>query len=68
MERRLKADNIDFSDDKLMQAGITAKETFENYNLEKCVERILNYIETNTKRYETLQGNGSKQIRKIEER
>ena len=44
MERRLKADNIDFSEEKLKQAGITSLETFENYDLQICVNKILEYI------------------------
>ena len=47
MERRLKADNIDFSDENLRLAGITKEETFENYDLNKCVDQILKYIENN---------------------
>ena len=46
MERRLKADNIDFLDEKLKEAGITALETFENYDLQTCVQKILEYIKT----------------------
>lgn len=45
MERRLKADNIDFSAEKLRDAGISQFETFENYNLKKCVSEIIEYIE-----------------------
>ena len=45
MERRLKADNIDFSQEKLKEAGIGEKQTFENYNLDKCVEDIIKYIQ-----------------------
>ena len=45
MERRLKADNIDFSEENLKSAGITEKVTFFNYDLDSCVEKILNYIE-----------------------
>lgn len=46
MERRLKADNIDFSEEKLKQAQITEAETFENYDLQICVNKILDYIKT----------------------
>lgn len=45
MERRLRADNIDFSAEKLRDAGISQFETFENYDLEKCVNEIVDYIE-----------------------
>lgn len=45
MERRLKADNIDFSEEKLKEAGISKFETFENYDLEKCVNEIIEYIQ-----------------------
>ena len=44
MERRLKADNIDFSEENLKQAGITDKQKFKNYNLKKCIAEILDYI------------------------
>ena len=44
MERRLKADNLDFSAENLLEAGITQNETFENYDLQKCTDEILNYI------------------------
>lgn len=44
MERRLKADNIDFSREKLEEAGITENETFLNYDLEKCASQIIEYI------------------------
>lgn len=45
MERRLKADNIDFSEENLREAGISKFETFENYDLEKCVNEIIEYIQ-----------------------
>ena len=45
MERRHTADNIDFSEEKLREAGIGKKQTFENYNLEECVQNIIKYIE-----------------------
>lgn len=44
MERRLKADNIDFSEENLRIAGITQKETFYNYDLNSCVNKIVDYI------------------------
>ena len=46
MERRFKADNIDFTEEKLKEAGISDMETFENYDLQKCVQEILEYIRT----------------------
>ena len=46
MERRFKADNIDFTEEKLKEAGISTRETFENYDLQKCVQEILEYIKT----------------------
>ena len=48
MERRLKADNIDFSEEKLKASGITQKQTYENNNLDECVEKIVNYIKIST--------------------
>ena len=48
MERRLKADNIDFSEEKLEEAGISLAETFENDSLEECVNNIEEYIKENT--------------------
>ena len=45
MERRLKADNIDFSDEKLEEAGITGKDSFENGDLDFCVNEIVRYID-----------------------
>lgn len=54
MERRLLADNIDFSEDKLNEAGITRKQTFENDNLDKCVEKIINYIQKEREKGLTL--------------
>lgn len=47
VERRIKADNIDFSDENLKRCGITEKETFYNYDLDRCVAQILNYIDKN---------------------
>ena len=49
MDRRIAADNIDFSDEKLEQAGITKKQTFYNYDLDECVDKIVDYIKENTK-------------------
>lgn len=45
VERRINADNIDFSQEKLMEAGIGEKQTFKNYDLDTCVEEIINYIQ-----------------------
>jgi len=45
VERRIKADNIDFSEENLKQAGIEKEQTFENYDLNTCVEKIINYIQ-----------------------
>ena len=45
VERRFKADNIDFSEENLKKAGIGQNETFENYDLDKCVESIVAYIQ-----------------------
>ena len=45
MERRLKADNIDFSDEKLEEAGINANDSFENGDLDTCVNEIVRYID-----------------------
>ena len=50
IERRLKADNIDFSEENLREAGISKFETFENYDLEKCVNEIIEYIERKRQR------------------
>lgn len=47
MERRLKADNIDFSVENLKKAGINEDYMFENDDLEECVDNIVNYIEEN---------------------
>lgn len=44
MERRLEADNRDFSAEKLKEAGISEFETFENYDLKKCVNKIIEYV------------------------
>ena len=54
MERRLKADNIDFSEENLREAGISKFETFENYDLEKCVNEIIEYIERKREREERI--------------
>ena len=54
MERRLKADNIDFSEEKLRQAGIGEKQTFENYDLDECIKNIIGYVQKQRKQGITL--------------
>ena len=44
MERRLKADNIDFSEENLKAAGIVEGERFKNYDLDTCINEIISYI------------------------
>lgn len=44
MERRLKADNIDFSEENLKAAGIVDEERFKNYDLDTCINEIISYI------------------------
>lgn len=44
MERRLKADNIDFSEENLSLAGIKENQRFKNYNLNTCVDEIIKYV------------------------
>lgn len=55
VERRFKADNIDFSEENLKKAGIGGKQTFANYDLEKCVENIVAYIQKEREKGLTLQ-------------
>lgn len=55
VERRFKADNIDFSEENLKKAGIGQNQTFENYDLDKCVESILTYIQKEREKGLTLQ-------------
>ena len=55
VERRIKADNIDFSEENLKKAGIGQNETFENYDLDKCVESIVTYIQKEREKGLTLQ-------------
>ena len=55
VERRFKADNIDFSEENLKKAGIGQNETFENYDLDKCVESIVTYIQKEREKGLTLQ-------------
>ena len=56
MERRIEADNIDFSEEKLKKAGITTLETFENNDLQVCVMKILEYIKKVRNNYNTNKG------------
>lgn len=44
MERRLKADNIDFSEENLALAGIKESQRFKNYDLDTCIEEIIKYV------------------------
>lgn len=44
MCRRFLADEADFSEEKILAAGI--KKRFENINLENCVEEIFEYIKS----------------------
>ena len=55
VERRFKADNIDFSEENLKKAGIGQNQTFKNYDLDKCVESILTYIQKEREKGLTLQ-------------
>ena len=55
MERRLKADNIDFSEENLRKAGIGENQTFENYDLDICVENIVKYIQREREKGLSLQ-------------
>lgn len=55
VERRLKADNIDFSEENLKKAGIGQNQTFENYDLDNCVESIVKYIQKEREKGLTLQ-------------
>lgn len=55
VKRRFKADNIDFSEENLRKAGIGQSETFENYDLDKCVENIITYIQKEREKGLTMQ-------------
>lgn len=50
LERRLKVDNIDFSEEKIQKVGIEPRQRFENNDLETCVKQIQNYMEEESKR------------------
>lgn len=56
MERRFKTDNIDFSEENLRKAGIGENQTFENYDLDECVESIVKYIQREREKELSLQG------------
>jgi len=43
--RRFLADSADFSEEKLKEAGITAR--FDNTNLDECLRNIIEYIKNN---------------------
>lgn len=43
--RRFLADEIDFSEEKLVKAGITGEERYENRDLSDCLRRIVKKIE-----------------------
>ena len=48
LERRFQADNKDFSEEKLREAGI--KKRYHNLDFDKCVEEILADIKSGTER------------------
>ena len=49
--RRFLADETDFSEEKLAQAGITAEERYENQELSDCLKNIAGKIEKTLRRY-----------------
>ena len=49
--RRFLADETDFSEEKLAQAGITAEERYENQELSDCLKNIAEKIEKTIRRY-----------------
>ena len=49
--RRFLADETDFSEEKLAQAGITAEERYENQELSDCLKNISEKIEKTIGRY-----------------
>ena len=63
MERRLKADNIDFSEENLKIAGIKENQRFKNYDLDKCIDEIVNYIEESNKGKEGKKCQETEEIR-----
>ena len=63
MERRLKADLIDFSEENLSLAGIKENQRFQNYDLDECIGKIENYIEENKKEKEGKKCQETEEIR-----
>lgn len=49
LNRRTQADNIDFSEENIRNAGISSKNRFVNHHLKTCVANIINYITTKEK-------------------
>ena len=49
--RRFLADETDFSEERLAQAGITAEERYENQELSDCLKNIAGKIEKTIRRY-----------------
>lgn len=49
--RRFLADETDFSEEKLAQAGITGEERYENQELSDCLKNIAGKIEKTIRRY-----------------
>lgn len=49
--RRFLADETDFSEEKLAQAGIGAEERYENRELSGCLEKIVEEIEKTVRRH-----------------
>ena len=49
--RRFLADETDFSEEKLAQAGITEEERYENQELSDCLKNIAGKIEKTIRRY-----------------
>lgn len=66
MIRRLKADNIDFSEEKLKEAGIGKKQTFENYDLDKCIQNIIRYVQKEREQALTLQEKYKVDVKPVE--
>lgn len=54
MERRLKADNVDFSQEKLEEAGIIAENIFINDNIDTCCQEIVKYVDYKTNKFKKL--------------
>lgn len=64
IKRRTRADNMDFSEEKLLEARIGQEETFENYDLEECIGNIVKYV--NEKRKVTMQDKYKVDVKKVE--